>query len=370
MDKQEGIQMDKEFLIWYKEVCLDCTPEILQKRWDSISSLLEKLSWKDVESLLRIVFKTKQLPSHETLELIKNVLTNQDETFEFDRSQREIEVLCGAALSTLCKINNPFSAVATLGILNTSLNRCRVPECPIDLISIAQNNMNILSERTRERPDFEPEMSLKIQSINIEPYTKKIQEAFDSSTVVAALLQLNKTTNTTIQSLQNQIHNIFYGINNFLAAQDEELQMLWWLMGSRSWDLNCQFSEIPPQAKPFVLAKELAALTTFCPGRLGTKALLIKAGIDDKLEVSIKDAINSCDMSWIKSLVGQNDFSPVTTPLHSALKCFLETEDRESWANYWGASTKVSPESTHLSLALSFQFYCERLLLHFSETIS
>src|SRR3546814_20471320 len=35
----------------------------------------------------------------------------------------------------------------------------------------------------------------------------------------------------------------FKSIGEYLAIRDEELQMLWWLLGQRSEPLNCPFSE-------------------------------------------------------------------------------------------------------------------------------
>src|SRR5207237_25124 len=47
------------------------------------------------------------------------------------------------------------------------------------------------------------------------------------------------------------------GVSAQLKAQDEELEMLWWLIGSRSTSLDCAFSDISPTAAPFILATEL-----------------------------------------------------------------------------------------------------------------
>ena len=231
MNSLNDDQVYKDFSSWYKEVCLDCTPEILQMRFDSMSNLLNDLTWKDIESMLRIVFKTKQKPSNESIKLIGDAFKAQDETFEFNRNQREVEILCGAALSTLCNIDNTLSPITTLGVLNASMNGSRSPECPIDLVSIAKSSMRMLSESVRKRPDMEIATAKMIQNINAELMTKKIPETFDGATASAIFLELIKAVNTNFQSLHVRTSNIVNELSNYLGparreAADVELEVV------------------------------------------------------------------------------------------------------------------------------------------------
>jgi hypothetical protein len=57
--------------------------------------------------------------------------------------------------------------------------------------------------------------------------------------------------------------------------------------------------------------------------------------------------------------------SPLSTPLHAAIKRQLETGAGEAWVPGWAASTDVDATHTLPSLILGELFYRERLLLLF-----
>jgi len=79
--------------------------------------------------------------------------------------------------------------------------------------------------------------------------------------------------------------------------------MLWWVFGERSEDFNQLLKEVPAKAQPLVFAKELADATKFLPGPVSTKGLLSRAGLKENKKVTIPEAVNACDTSWLKSLI-------------------------------------------------------------------
>ena len=79
----------------------------------------------------------------------------------------------------------------------------------------------------------------------------------------------------------------------------------------------------------------------------------------------IPEAINASDPEWLAQVVGDEDPSPVSSPLHFAIKRQLETGAGDTWVPGWAAATGVSAEHAVSSLRLGLLFYRERLLRKF-----
>jgi hypothetical protein len=154
-------------------------------------------------------------------------------------------------------------------------------------------------------------------------------------------------------------------VERLLKLQDEELQMLWWLVGEMSWEFDKAFNSLPIDSKPLVLAKELAGMTNFIPGPVSLKPLLSRAGITKKKKLTIPEAINSCDESWLNGITTGLNPSSLTLPIHFAIIRKVETGEKEAWIPGWAASTKIEATRKLSSLDLGYLFYLERLLVRF-----
>ena len=151
-------------------------------------------------------------------------------------------------------------------------------------------------------------------------------------------------------------------VDEFLRAQDEELDMLWWLTGQRSVDCDCTFDAIGSNARPLVLAKELADKTTCFPGPASVKGILSRAGLREGEKVSIAAAVNAAAAQWNRWELGATDPSPVSMPVHTAIKLRWETGSDVAWTETWAASVGVEDGYALSALTLGNLFYRERLL--------
>jgi hypothetical protein len=68
---------------------------------------------------------------------------------------------------------------------------------------------------------------------------------------------------------------------------------------------------------------------------------MARAGLEDKKTLSIPDAINGADPTWLKRIVGEKSPSTITQPLHFAIERRLEVEDEKSWIEAWAAMTGI-----------------------------
>ena len=156
-------------------------------------------------------------------------------------------------------------------------------------------------------------------------------------------------------------------MNTFVRVQDEELQMLWWLTGQRSEDLDCAFGAVAADAQSLVFAKELADHTEFLPGPASVKGLLSRAGLKERKKIAISTAINAADSAWVRKFVPEGEPSPVSTPIHFGIKRQLETGQGEAWIAGWAAAVGVKATLAVSPLGLGVLFYRERLLLLFGD---
>jgi hypothetical protein len=143
--------------------------------------------------------------------------------------------------------------------------------------------------------------------------------------------------------------------------------MLWWVFGERSEDLNQLFKDVPAKAQPLVFAKELADVTEFRPGPISTKGLLSRAGLKENKKLTIPEAVNACEASWLKSLVQAENVSPLSLPIHFAIGRKLETNDDASWIVGWATSCGIEEKHAFPALTLGNLFYRERLLSLFAK---
>ena len=133
---------------------------------------------------------------------------------------------------------------------------------------------------------------------------------------------------------------------------------------SHSVDLDCDFSAIAADAQPLVLSTELAAITEILPGPASIKGLLSRAGLKDRKKLTLAAAVNAVPLNWAKTIAEEEEFSPVTTPLHFALTRRLETGgDDDSWVANWASVSEIPATHDMSGLALGVQFYRERLLV-------
>jgi hypothetical protein len=193
----------------------------------------------------------------------------------------------------------------------------------------------------------------------------KVRAQNDWNGVAEAFTLAGEELRASLGSLSQRHVRAIDDVDNFIRIQDEELQMLWWLVGERSDIYDCPFDAVEADAQPLVFAAELARSTEFLPGPPSVKGILSRAGLNDGRKLTVTAAVNASKPEWLKRLMSDVDPSPLSTPLHAAIKRQLETGAGEAWVPGWAASTEIDAAHTLPSLILGELFYRERLLLLF-----
>jgi hypothetical protein len=228
----------------------------------------------------------------------------------------------------------------------------------MDLVGLAENAIVALAESERRRPDLARLATPPFNTFNFDTAAAKARESNWENVALAFGISAEATRTALVSLARLQV-----ATTRFVMSQDEELQMLWWLVGQQSWDLDCPFKSLPVASRPLVLGKELAQLTAFAPGPTAVRALLSRAGLADGKRLTLIEAIEAGDQAWLATLVAERTPSPITQPIHFAIRARMENARRDMWVPPWAAATGIEVKHALSPLALGLLFYRERLLL-------
>jgi GTPase-associated system helical domain len=365
MSSTEQVPMLSEFPRWFASVTVGPRESQRDARWAAISVLAKTDDSEITEALIRLALQTKQTAHSKALAAIRQAFYSKDNTFAMSGNDRELQVLAAAALAARMTFSSTTAAETALAVVTTTFDNSRSADLPMDLQALANQSIVRLAENNRQRPDLLSKSDAPTPKVDFDKAAAKSREA-NWEGVAQGFGLAAEATRSALGALVQQHEAItmraMRAIDQYLRIQDEELQMLWWLTGGRSFDLDCEFGSIAAGSRPLVLGKELADMTEFVPGPRAIKALLSRAGLSGREKIHVSTVINAAAPTWLQGFLTVGDVSPVTLPLHFALKRQLETGSGEAWVAGWAAVTGL-PSTLELSpLSLGLLFYRERLL--------
>ena len=360
----DAAPMHEEFARWYGAVSLDDDQARRQARWEGVSAIVGDADRNTVEGLLRLAHGSRQKPAGDVVEAVRQAFKAADDRFEMSGNDRELQILAGACLAVLMETYTYIGAVASLMATTAGIGGGREPDLPMELAALAEEAIVRHGEANRKRPSFEDHLSTP--KLDFKAAAAKVMEQQSWESIAEAFKLAANKTSGAMRLIAEARANDVQTFDDFLRAQDEELNMLWWLTNQRSSDYDCAFDQIPSDARPLVLASELAEKTEFLPGPPSVKGILSRAGLKAHENVRIADAVKGADSAWLQGLV-DDEVNPsfVSTPLHVAIKRQLETGASEAWVAGWAASTGVNNDYALSGLDLGNLFYRERLLMRF-----
>jgi hypothetical protein len=364
---EENVQpMREEFPRWYRTVDVGENRARLDARWKGVSSLAQASDPKSVETMLAMLLRSKSRPDAEPMTSVRNHFKAVDDLFEMSGNDRELEILCGAALATVLDGAGDAAAQAALATSVAFFAGARKAEFPFDLAAAAEVAIARISDERRVRPNVS--RVAKIGRVGLDQQTlEKLKPGPNAENVPEAFNVMAKSVNAVMSDMIGNVNAAIGEVEDFIAIQDEELQLLWWLFGGRSETLDRPFAEVPPDAQPIVLAAEVADATQFLPGPASVKPILSRAGLKERKKTAVTAAVNACEGDFLRKLVEDVKPSPVTRPLHFAIHRKLEAGDDMSWVANWSAVTGIDADFTVAGIELGNLFYRERLGLRFGS---
>ena len=341
--------MHPNFANWYRSVSFGNNPETLAHRWTGVESVAKDVDFALISNLVKTVFNATDV-SADFSDSFRQNFKSVDDSFLMQGNESEVRVLCACVLAVLCsKDDEDWGEDASLAILTASLANVRKLDFDFDLIGIALDRVNKDGINARVRPEAASVKQLpKATRDSMAEAIKSIKDAAPTPALLAAVFEPLNRLVTAISTSIEQSENELTKLQNHLVLQDEELHVLWWLVGGRSfmWDEN--FKDIDESALPIMLAAELAAMTEECSEPPSLKAIFSRVGIRTNAELLITEAITQCGEEALKSMNKKSQSCPTIYPLHSAMFRALELGVDDVWIKAWHKISGI-PEGQKLS---------------------
>lgn len=347
-----------DFARWYSAVGLGDEESRRKGRGEGVRLVAERADNPMVEALIRLAFKSRQTALESAVKEIRGIIKEADETFEMQGNDRELQILAGASLAVLMESESESASYAALAVTTTVFAGARKTDLPMDLAGLAEAAILRIAAANRERPNLASHLPEDDDQSDFDAIPGLVRKDQSIAGVISALELLAETMTEAAERHSEGLQ----AMDTFIRIQDEELQMLWWLIGQRSKDYKCAFSDVPSDAQPLVFGSELADATQILPGPPSASAMLSRAGVKDKKKIAVSAAINASAQAWLRQLLGDRNPSPVTMPLHNAIYRQLETGPGDTWVAGWVSATGIGENQTLPGLTLGTLFYRERLL--------
>ena len=354
--------MHEHFAKWYAEVSMGDDSGQRAARWESVTKMVSKVQFEDLETLLQLCFQGRAKPNAETISKLYEPFTESDPTFDIAENEREVRILAGAALVVLMEnFDLSWGNEAALGATTAGMQGQRTHDLPQDLVALGENAIRKRAEANRTRPKVHSEPAGVQIKVNVEQVSEKLSESFDANGVAQALARLGELVQSRFSALTKQQAKAMQSLEHFLEIQDEELEMLWWLMGEYSTSYGRPFLKVPPRAQTLVFSTELAEMTKVVPGPTSIIALLSRTGLSGRRKIGLVPVVNGIREHWLGERVSTKLSSPLVTPIHEAVKRRLETGESEAWVAGWAAVTGLPGALELKPIEIAIQFYHEAL---------
>lgn len=360
MSSTAGTDDYTQFKAWMAEFQLGPGDDMLRQRWAAIAKLVKELTVDDLETLVRLALKWRQPPATASVDRIVAHFA-EDSTFSAAGSTRELQVLAAVGLARVASTQgHKHAPTAALMIATGLFGGPRKVDLPLDLAVLGEAALNALSTGVGRRPTLAAPRG--IARFNFDAASTAVGQQ-NWAQVAVDLKASGAAADAAVSLLATQFFAVTRVFEQTLRQQDEELQMLWWLLGGRSELLDMPFDSMSGDGQALVLGAELAAHTVLPPGPPSVATLLGRAGLKSRGKVEVAKAISACDHRWLSTLVDGEALSPVIFPMHFGIQRQLETGTGNDWVANWAAVTGLKADWALPPVALGKFFYRECLLL-------
>ena len=364
MTKSEKATHER-FLKLYSEVSMGDDDSRREARWLGIETMVPNLSFENLETLFQLSFEGRTTPNSQVVAELFEPFYEEDPTFEVTNNEREVQVLAATSIVVLMDdLDAQLGNEAALGATTVAMFGQRKFNLPQDLATLGEHAIRKRGEAIRTRPKVYKVQRSKTTKLDMELVRDRLYaQGFNEDRVAEVFSEFGTTVQSRFTTVENRHRDAMQSLEYYLDIQDEEMEMLWWLIGEYSSTYSCPFARIPSNARPLVLSIELAKMTKFLPGPTSINALLSRGGLLNRKKVGVVEVVNAVRDDWLQEQVSTKISSALTTPIHEAVKRRLETGKGEAWVAGWAAVTKL-PKTLQLTpLQIGIQFYREALYM-------
>lgn len=350
--------MHKNFGEWYRQVSIPCTDDSLKKRWAGVENWVTTIRG-DVAALLETVRIFRGLPKKTSREAFLEAFRKQDATFAQRDNAHEQQVLAGATLVHCVgarkksdhEEHEEIVQTAVLAATALEASSLRAPDVNKTLdeqVGEVRAGLHTIAQEQRRRRPFE---TILLSSEEEDAFKKVI------ATNVGDHNQLRASFEKAFQTLLDAVNRSESALSaaaHGLRCADEETDILWWLAGGSSKDIDKPWRALK-DAAPLIAGWELADLTDIALGPQDAAALLERALPEakgnKKKEQALHVYVNAVPDEWARALVAKLDAQALDlTPLSLAISKRVEG-DATTWQSFFEsvsgglkAGTTLPPE--------------------------
>jgi len=315
--------MHNNFSEWYLSAGITLESDTLLKRWEGVEAFSAGSS--EIVPLVELFFGFPDATEDFMLNF-RQAFQKADAAFRMRDNNRELSVLAGAKLTSIMEgSSDNLGDFAALALVSCAAQNLRAAPCVTEIPEIA-------AQRLARR------------SIN-------------RNLVNTATLSDDKEESTELMQVKKD-----------LAVVKEECNVLWWVFGETSRDLDKRWSKISVGQAALIAGKELADLTGVLPGPAAAAALLDKiiktAQVKPPTYVAIKDAIAEIPADWRREFAREHSLAGLKNlcPVSHGIKLSVDLSENDAWAQALPASAKIHRGGRIAPHLLAYQIFVERLL--------
>lgn len=349
------------FADWMRPSMLGNDREMLSLRWKTICNIIdEDVDLTKSSELISYVYGKEF--SEETLGWLQNNFKKDDVSFSMLEESNRVELICLSSiiLYLLLEVKDEYAADIANRILTTSFEATRESKSNVPLEAKAKEAIQLFSIDGRKRPKVPHVTGLNTKKVTddaIEAVTDNSWEQFAKS-----LKAVSAATDKRFTHLVNSTNKSFNSLESYIKTQDEELNVLWWLLNGYSKRLDCKMDLIGNSCKASILGIEIADITDLDTELPCLEGLLQKVGVqsDDNLTLGSRTIALKEHLTLLRN---ESDYSnSFVLPCHTALS-YLQEYGIDLWADKFQNETGISIDKEYSSLQWAIQLYRERLII-------
>jgi hypothetical protein len=345
------LSINEQFADWLRPASLDLGAPQTALRQAAASEIAKDLSDGLLVDLVRLAY-SRPINADERITDFRRKFKKHDENFQMSGNDAEILALCGCTLATALHLDVVTAAKVATVILAASAGNLRTPSLQFDLLGMAEDKLLKAARGWRERP---ADISIEIQAEEPAEEVSEEDEAPEQPPTLESLTEESKEMAEEFDGLQEQ----HAAMQRLLALQDEEIEILWWLVTGWSETTGKSFDEIPVDARSIFLSAELSMKCRQPMEMPGIRAILSRAGVNSSSSCTISSAINACGTDSIKRLQQPGKTCATITPIILGMERAIETGCNDDWIASWAGVTGIDSTKEVSSLEIATQFYRE-----------
>lgn len=352
--------MYEHFADWYSLVAPQFDSKRLEDRWNAAVAYADSLNVPDASGAARVLLnRTNVQPQHDA---IRQLAKKIDSTYISTDDALEIRVICaGATAHLLTKRSHAANAIA-LSVLCGIFQRNDLESFVSEVAGICKRALITEAARVRDSDLVFPVFSPKTINESLKAQAPPPDLPSVQSNLAGAITAVTN-------SLSNYLGTANEAISQIRTVQQEESDILWWLMGAHSLKTNLPFSKTKQSELALIAAYDLASITRLTPGPAAAEAFLdhvLRFAASKKEKTSLQDAVNTMN-AQVKGELGQSaDHCHVPwdlIPCYAAIPKSIEVGGGKGWETAFSTLTGLDAATPVKSTALAYQAYMERILV-------